>query len=76
LFICINKSIIKMSFAPQGVSPFLPGNNYMKIDHGLKKEVDRSLFLRKKNNKVNYKKCTDKELLELLEKNETLLNNK
>jgi len=65
-----------MSFAPQGVSPFLPGNNYMKIDHGLKKEVDRSLFLRKKHNKVNYKKCTDKELLELLEKNETLLNNK
>eukprot|EP00833_Pecoramyces_ruminatium_P010167 jgi/Orpsp1_1/1184199/evm.model.c7180000088449.1 len=64
-----------MSFAPQGVSPFLPGNNYMKIDHGIKKEVDRSQILRKKNNKVNYKKCSDKELLELLEKNEKLLNN-
>jgi len=65
-----------MSFAPQGVSPFLPGNNYMKINHGVKKEVDRSLILRKKNNKVNYKKCSDDELLELLEKNEKLLNNK
>jgi len=65
-----------MSFAPQGLSPFLPGSNYMKVDFGVKKEVDRSLILRKKNNKVNYKRCSDKELLELLEKNEKLLNDK
>ncbi|ORX48615.1 hypothetical protein BCR36DRAFT_354317 [Piromyces finnis] len=65
-----------MSFIPQGVSPFLPGNNYMKLDYGVKKEVDRSLILRKKNNKINYKKCSDNELLDLLKKNEELLNNK
>ncbi|ORX87309.1 hypothetical protein BCR32DRAFT_264375 [Anaeromyces robustus] len=65
-----------MSFAPQGVSPFLPGNNYLKLNHGVKKEVDRSQILRKRNNKVNFRKCSDKELLELLEKNEKLLMDK
>jgi len=65
-----------MSFAPQGVSPFLPGKNYLNVDNGIKEDVDRSVILRKKNNKVNYKKCSDEELLDLLEKNEKLLSNK
>jgi hypothetical protein len=65
-----------MSFAPKGVSPFLPGKNYLNVDNGIKEDVDRSVILRKKNNKVNYKKCSDEELLDLLEKNEKLLSNK